>query len=79
MGKIPFDQESFQTEIATRNSKAQVALEIRGKKYCLYKVNDCKDRRNKREVPDPMVKDLISDKIRKRNKSKADLTVENFV
>ena len=41
--------------------------------------NDCKDHRNKKEVPDPIVKDLISDKIRKRNKSKADLTVENFV
>ena len=34
--------------------------------------NDCKDHRNKKEVPDPIVKDLISDKIRKRNKSKAD-------
>ena len=43
------------------------------------KFNDCKDHRNKKEVPDPIVKDLISDKIRKRNKSKADLTVENFV
>ena len=45
----------------------------------LNKFNDCKDHRNKKEVPDPIVKDLISDKIRKRNKSKADLTVENFV
>ena len=43
------------------------------------KFNDCKDHRNKKEVPDPIVKDLISDKIRKRNKSKPDLTVENFV
>ena len=43
------------------------------------KFNDCKDHRNKKEVPDPIVKDPISDKIRKRNKSKADLTVENFV
>ena len=29
------------------------------------KFNDCKDNRNKKEVPDPIVKDLISDKIRK--------------
>ena len=43
------------------------------------KFSDCKDHRNKKEVPDPIVEDLISDKIRKRNKSKADLTVENFV
>ena len=41
------------------------------------KFNVCKDHRNKKEVPDPIIKDLISDKIWKRNKSKADLTVEN--
>ena len=43
------------------------------------KFNVCKDHRNKKEVLDPMVKDLISDKIWKQNKSKADLTVENWV
>ena len=48
-------------------------------KLCENKFNNCKDHRNKKEVPDPIIKDLISDKIRKRNKSKADLTVENFV
>ena len=35
----------------------------------------CKDPRNKNEVPDPTAKDLIRDKIWKRSKSKADLTV----
>ena len=39
----------------------------------------CKDHRNKNEVPDPIVNDLISDNIKKRNKSKADLTGENWV
>ena len=31
------------------------------------KFNDCKDHRNKKEVPDPIVKDMISGKIRKQN------------
>ena len=39
----------------------------------------CKDHRNKKDVPpDPMAKDLTSDKIWKRNKSKANLTVVNL-
>ena len=41
------------------------------------KFNACKDYRNKKEAPHPIAKDLISDKIWKWNKNRADLTVEN--
>ena len=53
------------------NAGGREPLAFHNTAHLIYKnkFNDCKDHRNKKEVPDPIVKDLISDKIRKTYRS----------